>query len=273
MAKPIVSVLICSYNAQNFIESTIKSILGQRFGFFELLILDNASNDNTVHVINKLANIDNRIKLYALDKNVGAYPGLNYLLEKAKGKYIAINDHDDIWHKDKLKAQIEFLEKHDEYVGTGSAIVNWYEKYDKFILRNQPETAKVAWHTSLVFRNKGFRYDTSVPVATDFHFIKNVLCKDGKNIHNFPDPFVLRRIFAKNSNLSGKWIRPAGLTRILKLDIGLLDKAALLNRYFLPNELVDYAVTHLLAGNNSITERCMSEHAIMRDFLTLDFKR
>jgi len=264
--KPLVSVLICTYNAAEFIEGTIRSILQQTYPNFELLILDNDSRDNTAELVSSTADGDKRIRLIAYKTNLGAYPGLNYLLERAKGHYIAINDHDDIWHPEKLQRQIRFLEENKSYPGCGSAILNWYKNYDKCVYRKQPMEAKVAWHTSLVFRNHGYRYDISIPVATDFHFIKNVLCAGGKHIHNLSEPLVLRRIFSNGSNLSSRWIKRNRLTDIISLNIGIADKISLVNRYFMPNELVDYLTVSLFAGNNAISGAQISNSPILQPY-------
>ena len=94
--QQLVSVLICSYNAEAFIESTVNSVLGKTYKKIELLILDNASSDNTVQILKNIKKKDSRLVIFTKKENVGAYPGLNFLLDKAKGSYIAINDHDDI---------------------------------------------------------------------------------------------------------------------------------------------------------------------------------
>ena len=249
MNTPLVSVLICSHNAEKFIESTLLSILNQTYKNIEVLVLDNASTDTTDNILKQISKGDSRLTVLASKTNHGPYQGLNLLLDKAKGTYIAINDHDDIWHKEKLQKQVAFLEEHNEYVGCGSAIINWYEKYNQTFYRSQPETANVAWHTSLVFRNAGYRYDTSVKVATDFYFIKNILCKSAKLIQNFEEPFVFRRIFRDSNNLSGKWMKKVSLMEIVSLNIGLVDKLLLLNRYILPQEFVEWLVLRMYSGN------------------------
>jgi teichuronic acid biosynthesis glycosyltransferase TuaG len=76
--------------------------------------LDNASQDTTLDVINTYK--DSRIHLYPSKKNLGPYKGLNFLLDKVQGQYIAILDHDDLWHPAKLAKQIVFLEKNKKYV-------------------------------------------------------------------------------------------------------------------------------------------------------------
>jgi len=249
MKKPLVSVLICAYNAQNFIEKTLLSVLNQSYNNIEILILNNASTDKTSDIINKLLTLNSKLQILNSKKNIGPYEGLNLLLSKAKGDYIAINDHDDVWHPEKLEKQVDFLEEHQEYIGCGTAIINWYEKYNKTAYRAQPDKADIAWHSSLIFRNNKYKYDVSVKVGTDFYFIKNILCKNKKVIYNFQEPLVLRRIFKKNGNLSGNWMKRFSFKELIKLDLPLIDKLALLNRKIFPKEFVEWVIVKIW-GNN-----------------------
>ena len=256
----LVSVLICTYNAEKFIKSTLESVLNQSYKNIEVLILDNGSTDKTVPIIRTLALHNAQpltyevrkgpsIRLIESKKNLGPYKGLNVLLELAKGKYIAINDHDDIWHPEKIKKQVSFLETHKEYVGCGSAIINWYEKYATSVYRARRMNDKIAWHTSLMFRNEGYRYDESIPIGGDFYFMEKILCQGSNLIYNFEEPMVLRRIFNINKNLSSSWMKKFSITDFLKLDLPLLDKFAILNRMVLPQKLVEWVIVKIW-GNN-----------------------
>lgn len=262
MTQPFCSIIVLNYQGEKLIEATLSSLFTLDYpkDRYEIIVVDNASKDRSVEIIEALARPNAAILTYEVrigpsihfiqgEKNRGAYPGLNYLLDKARGKYIAINDHDDIWHPEKLERQIGLLEKNIKYIGCGSSIINWYEAYDKYIFRSQPEDGKVAWHTSLVFRNNGYRYDTSIKVATDFHFIKNILCGNESSVYNFQEPLVLRRIFKGTGNLSGQWMKKVSFRDILKLKIGILDKLALFNRSLLPQRWVEW-VAVMAAGNN-----------------------
>ena len=111
---PKVSILLCSYNAELYVRDTLQSLLNQTYVNIEILILDNNSKDTTVEIIKSYK--DTRIHLYPSEKNLGPYGGLNFLLEKAIGNYIAIQDHDDIWHSEKIKKQINFLEQHKKFI-------------------------------------------------------------------------------------------------------------------------------------------------------------
>src|SRR5680860_1452252 len=101
---PKVSVLICTYNAQKYIETTLQSILDQSYTTLEILILDNNSTDHTLDILQKFT--DKRIQIFPSKKNLGPFGGLNFLLEKSIGEYVAIQDHDDIWHPEKIEKQI-----------------------------------------------------------------------------------------------------------------------------------------------------------------------
>ncbi len=250
MNSPLVSVLVCTFNAERFIEPTMRSVMNQTYANIEILVLDNASSDRTAGMLERIGGEEPRLKLYVGRENLGAYGGLNYLLERASGTYIAINDHDDIWHADKLRKQVEFLEEHKEYIGCGTAIVNYYEKYDTYLLRRQPRVSNIAWHTSLVFRHSSLRYDASLKVGNDFHFMKHLLCGNNRRILNLGEPYVLRPIRADHSNLSTRWIGFRNFADIIRVRMNALDKMALLMRLFLPERFADFLVLKVFFRRN-----------------------
>lgn len=108
-----VSVITASYNAGRFIEETIKSVLEQTYDNLELIIVDDCSTDNTEEIVKKYIEIDLRVKFYKLEKNSGAAVVRNTALEKAKGRFIAFLDSDDVWDRDKLEKQINFMKKNN----------------------------------------------------------------------------------------------------------------------------------------------------------------
>lgn len=112
-AKPSVSVIIPSFNHEKYIQVAIQSVLDQTFSDYELLIADDASSDDSWSVIKNFR--DNRITSYKFNTNMGAAETVNYLIEKSRGKYIALLNSDDYWHKDKLKIQYDFMEKNPSY--------------------------------------------------------------------------------------------------------------------------------------------------------------
>ena len=112
MNKPLVSIIIPSYNSKKFIAYTIESVLNQSYSNFELIIVDDCSTDGSLEFIENYLK-DSRISIYKTEKNSGAALARNRGIQKAKGKYLAFLDSDDIWHPLKLEKQIDFMEKNN----------------------------------------------------------------------------------------------------------------------------------------------------------------
>ena len=107
----LVSIITPSYNSSRFIEECVGSVISQTYDNWELLIVDDYSIDNSLQILKKYN--DKRIQLIELDKNVGAAKARNVAIRKAKGKYIAFLDSDDLWEPQKLEKQISFMESED----------------------------------------------------------------------------------------------------------------------------------------------------------------
>lgn len=109
-SPPLVSILLPVYNEEKFIGETIESILEQDFENLEILISDNHSLDNTVHLCQEYACRDRRIKIFEQPSNIGALPNYNYLTKKAKGKYFMLAAGHDKWTSNYISANVEALE-------------------------------------------------------------------------------------------------------------------------------------------------------------------
>ena len=107
----LVSIITPSYNSAKFIKQCIESVIAQTYTNWEMLIVDDYSADNSLQILKKYN--DKRIQLIELDKNVGASESRNVAIRKAKGKYIAFLDSDDLWEPQKLEKQISFMETED----------------------------------------------------------------------------------------------------------------------------------------------------------------
>src|SRR5665647_2754849 len=99
---PLVSVVMPSYNHEEFVSESIESVLGQDFDNLELIIVDDASTDSSRQIIQKYAEEDTRIRVILHEANRGIAKTLNDGTEAAKGKFIAIIASDDVWARDKL---------------------------------------------------------------------------------------------------------------------------------------------------------------------------
>ena len=105
----LVSIIMPSYNTALYIEETIQSVLNQTYSNWELIIVDDCSNDNTDEVLEKIK--DPRIHYLKNEKNSGAAVSRNKALREAKGQWIAFLDSDDLWMRNKLEKQIQFMEE------------------------------------------------------------------------------------------------------------------------------------------------------------------
>ena len=113
----LVSVIIPYFRKKSFIQKTLTSVLNQTFQDFEIILIYDDENKDDLDFVRKIKSLDKRIKLLINNKNIGAGFSRNIGIRKSNGKYICFIDADDLWHKDKLKIQIEFMEK-NKYLAT-----------------------------------------------------------------------------------------------------------------------------------------------------------
>ncbi len=109
---PEVSIILPNYNSFKFIDNTIKSILNQSFTNWKLIIIDDCSNEKTKKVLKKYLTYK-KIKIFWLKKNRGAGYCRNFAIKKSSSKYLAFIDSDDIWTRNKLKNQLNFMKKNN----------------------------------------------------------------------------------------------------------------------------------------------------------------
>jgi len=107
----LISVIIPSYNRAHIIMKSIESVLNQTYKNIELIVVDDGSTDNTKEVLELI--VDDRFKYIKLEKNSGMCAARNVGTNLANGKFIAIHDSDDVWHKDKLEKQYKLMKKTD----------------------------------------------------------------------------------------------------------------------------------------------------------------
>ncbi len=125
MNEPLVSAIVLVHNGEDTIGQTIESILNQTYYNIELIIVDDASTDRSRDII--CGYKDERIKVIYLEKNQNVCFAGNIGFQKAKGKYVALIGHDDLWNKDKIYKQVAFLEEHEDY----GACFTWIDIIDE----------------------------------------------------------------------------------------------------------------------------------------------
>lgn len=207
---PLVSIMMTTYNRGEYITAAIDSVRKQTYQNWELLILDDASTDNTQALLANYAG-DRRIIFLPTERNLGITKNRNRGFAIAKGKYIAVLDSDDLWiDTSKLEKQVQFLEEQPEYVavGTNVKVIDGdgketgsfiYALHDHAIrrhllLRNQ------FTHSSLLLRSgaldKATPYDENVLIWEDYDLILRLGTK-GK-LANLPEKMTAYRKHSTN---------------------------------------------------------------------------
>jgi glycosyltransferase involved in cell wall biosynthesis len=100
-----VSINLCCYNSEEFLEETLQTIQAQTFTDWELVIINDGSSDSTDEIIKRYASQDARI-VYHSQQNIGLSRSRNRAIELSRGEFIAFIDHDDLWEPTHLEAQV-----------------------------------------------------------------------------------------------------------------------------------------------------------------------
>lgn len=114
MKRPIVSVIIPTFNRANMIRRAIESVTLQTFNDWELIVVDDASTDNTEGIIRTYLEDDQRIRYYKHKKNHGGGAARNSGIKMSNGRYIAFLDDDDRWYPEKLRLQYHYSQNHPD---------------------------------------------------------------------------------------------------------------------------------------------------------------
>jgi glycosyltransferase involved in cell wall biosynthesis len=192
--KPLVSVILPTYNRAKYLKLALESVLRQDFKDFELLVINDGSTDNTEEVVNSFS--DERI-VYVRQENQGEYPATNNGLRLARGKYLTWIHSDDLWPKDSLKIRVEGLDKNKNVDFVHGDIENIDEKGDiikflpavnfdakeAFLEYYKPLEKRVqeflVHHTTVMFRRefllKSGYWDETLPFAGDYDWMFRAL--------------------------------------------------------------------------------------------------
>ncbi len=232
MSRPLVSIILPVYNGEKHISECIDSILSQTYNNFEFIIVDDASTDNTPHLLNKYAKKDSRIKIITHKSNQRQTAAANTACNYAKGKYLARIDADDIALPFRLDRQVEYLESNLDYglIGSWSDIINNDGKiFDRWIVETNAIYLKWSFlfhtnfaHASAMMRNKIAReagYYQS-PEAEDFDLWSRI--GTISKIGCIPEVLQQRRVWEGQLNLKVPVETANSVHQIIKNNFELL---------------------------------------------------
>ena len=194
--KPLISVIISNYNNSRYLKKSIISILNQSFKNFELLIVDDCSNDESRKIIRKLKKIDKRIKFFENKKRKGLTKNLIKLIKFSKGEFIARQDSDDFSNRSRFKKQVSFLKKNNDYSLVGSLGCIGSKKIklptSNKDIRKRLEISNCFLHSSIMMRKNDYLkvggYNSDFIYSQDYDLWLRI-SKIGK-IKNFPDYLI-----------------------------------------------------------------------------------
>ena len=122
--KPVVEILMATYNGADYIRQQIDSIRSQTLNDWKLSISDDCSTDGTLDIITSIASDDSRIRIISQDVKFGsAQANFTFLMSQATGDYVFLADQDDIWHPNKLKLFMDHIHKAERHHGIGAPLL------------------------------------------------------------------------------------------------------------------------------------------------------
>ena len=249
------------YNEEQFISSSVNSILNQSYKNFEFIIINDFSRDNTYNILKNIK--DKRLRIYNLNKRYGRTNALNFGLKKCKYKIIAIQDADDFSFRNRLLLQLKKLKSDKslglvasraKYINDNGNVINSSKIYYSRNLNNLKFRNYIT-HSSVMFKRtvlgKSFLYDRKYKYAQDYKMILTFL-KSSK-IFIFNQKLVKIRINRKR-----------GMTVDRKLSLVIIKESINLLKYSKKNFKNNIKENILI--NFNLTRRYLK-------FLFLQFKR
>jgi|688.fasta_scaffold245997_2 glycosyltransferase involved in cell wall biosynthesis len=181
MSYPLVSVVMTVFNGEKFLSKSINSIINQSYKNWELIIVNDNSQDSTNKILNKYQS--KNIKIINLKKNIGAFKATNLAFKKVKGKYTAILDADDYSHPKRISGQVIELEKNSD-IGLVITKYKLVDENNNFIKKSRHFSQKdfnkrfpcenLACNSSAMFRSKFIQelkfYDKFFFYMYDYNF-------------------------------------------------------------------------------------------------------
>ena len=240
---PLVSVIMSTYNRESMLKESIDSVLTQTFEDIEFIIINDASTDSTQSIIENYN--DSRIRLYSNNQNCGCTFNYHNANNLANGKYVAHIDDDDLFLKDKLQKQVDFLERNSDIDMVGTYIETFGEGVrPSWVFYSKPEEISFLMniynpicHSSVMYRKSfidrhGINYDILKKCAQDYDFYKQFIL-NGAKIANIDEILVKYRMHANR-------LTDVKETQNIQILNAEKVKNELLGRYFVNSEIVQF---------------------------------
>jgi glycosyltransferase EpsE len=229
VTAPRVSVLMTAYNARPFLERSAGSIVVQSYRDWELVAVDDGSNDGSFEYLTELAQTEPRILVFRPGR-LGRYPALTFGLEQCRGEFVAIMDADDYSYPERLERQVAYFDLHPEVagLGTGYWMVNEFDgtreartnPLDDRSLRRSLASYIPICHTSGMFRREaalrtgGYLRDAKPPYRSPEDLRVWVNLAREHRLANLPDLLVDHFLHAGSFRWDTAFVNHLALARI-----------------------------------------------------------
>lgn len=213
---PLVSVLMPVYNTAPYLREAMDSMLAQTFSDFELIVLNDCSPDNAEEILDTYN--DPRIVRYKGEKNVGLSNILNVGLDRARGKYIARMDSDDVSLPRRLQVQFDYLENHPDVDLVSVGMQLFGAREGRWLRECDPEKVKInaLFHSPVLhassmwrrdsFENYGLQFRQDMVPSEDYDLWTRALLK-GLKLVNLPEVLYDYRIHDTQASLQTEKIK------------------------------------------------------------------
>jgi len=269
-SQPLVSVIMPVYNSEAYLAASIKSVLEQTYGHFELIILNDKSTDNSKTIIDQFAAADSRIVFVDKQRNVGPANLRNEGFAIANGEFIALLDSDDIAMPERFEKQVTYLQNHPE-VGVCGTWFTFFGAQNKIIRHSvSHDDIKVSFLHSCNIGNptvmlrksvlKDFKFDNDYVPVEDYDLWSRLLPQT--RFHNLPESLLNYR--QHDSNISktkidnvNRSVRKVKINQLGNFGIlaGDLDIDAYLSAVSLQKKLDPEAVLKAIRSGNHLLEQ------------------
>ena len=207
--NPFVTVLMTVYNGDEYLRSSVQSVLNQTYKDFEFLIINDCSTDDSVKTLESFN--DKRIIIYNNEENIGQTKSLNVGLKLARGKYVARMDADDMAFPMWLEKLIRCFSYYPDYAAIGSAAIVIDENGKKKEIRRSPTNlheiifriffappmnhVSVLLNKDMILKNGG--YDEDFKITQDYELWSSLI-RNGYRLLNIPDILVAYRVHSNS---------------------------------------------------------------------------
>lgn len=256
MNIPLVSIITPAYNAQRFIGEAIKSVINQSWQNWEMLVIDDGSQDNTSAICQEYCDVDNRVKLIKTP-NHGVSHARNLGLKSAKGEYIGFLDADDVVDPDYISRIVRKLEEADADI-VGATVVSvdenlstviskhfshYHGQLIKPISRYDPNVFLAVFYICRADAIRDVFFDETIPNGEDFLFLLTMCSKRSIIYQGIEhDGYFYRQTSNSASRNLCNWARSQEyiLKKCWSLNIGFFNKITITRKIL--RQLISYNI-------------------------------